>query len=585
MKKGKILGIIALSAIILTGCGKNNRSNPSDSNMGGSDNSSNSSEISATPLSNADLTGWSNEEKQAIITHAYGADIPYYHIDNESKLAYDEELESLVKTAPVCTSRTLASYAALFDSSWKNYSTAETDDAADYGYYYSFEKKIATSAGNRYIDVYFYGAEYDADNEEYLPTTDGTGIFYMTVYDPYYYSWPTDLVTYILTDYFEVSDTVPAFTAADHYQPSFDSLFYGYFALFAYTPNKASQSNYAQTLLNAGYKSAGTSDDGYACYESPNGELSVEILYDEDYQDLDIYICLADGSGSGTGGEDVETYTSWPTNAINQLTKDYLNTTETCPAYTGGDEYIIETDYLLTDECLYVIVFTDETNAETKYASALTNAGYTYRERDEYGYTCYTSPKGTLSVDYCYDEEYEQLYICIYAFDGGSGSGTGGDIVVPVGENADILTIESLGVKVGTSDYLDYSFTSKTTGVRYSVIASSPSSKSTAFQLRGTKANKTNSGIVAYCANGYCLSITFEGGEIYDTRDILIYGSNTAFTVDDLHGSLASTNIAKLTISEGETLSYQFTGQYKYVGIKIDSGAAQFESITFDWDI
>ena len=53
----------------------------------------------------------------------------------------------------------------------------------------------------------------------------------------------------------------------------------------------------------------------------------------------------------------------------------------------------------------------------------------------------------------------------------------------------------------------------------------------------------------------------------------------------DLHESLASTNIAKLTISASKTVSYQFTSQYKYIGIRIDSGAAPFESITFDWNI
>lgn len=576
MKKGKILGIIALSAITLTGCGKNNPSNPGDSNMGGSDNSSNSSEISATPLSNADLTGWSNEEKQAIITYAYGADIPYYHVDNESKLAYDEELESLVKTAPVCTSRTLASYAALFDSSWIDYSTAETDDAADYGYYYSFEKKIATSAGNRYIDVYFYGAEYDADYEEYLPTTDGTGIFYMTVYDPYYYSWPTDLVTYILTDYFEVSDTVPAFTAADYYQPSIDSLFYGYFALFAFTPNKSSQSNYAQTLLNAGYKSAGTSDDGYACYESPKGELSVEILYDEDYQDLDIYICLADGSGSGTGGEDVDTYTSWPTNVINQLTKDYLNTTETCPAYTGGDEYIIETEGL-DDEYFEVIIYTEETNAGTKYASALTNAGYTFREIDKDEYSCYTSPRGTLSVEFFfYDGIALDIYVC--AYDGGSG--TGGDTpITPVG-TTDVLTQSLLGLKKGSSTYTNVSYTSQTTGVKYGGCAAA----SYGIQLREKNGD---SGLVVTSSNYNCNSISFVMDDnTYGDRQILIYASNSPISIGDMFGSMQPVATLNVNITNnGSNYGYQFTSDYKYIGIRSGGGAIYIESVTFDWDI
>ena len=237
----------------------------------------------------ADKADWNDEEKAVFSNNYYGVDLPYKNIENESYLKMNAYGDCAVKTAPNCSKELLASYAALFDDSWEDFSDLEeSEDEEDDGFfYYCLKKVVTTEEGDRNVIVRFYGGTYDAFYDDYDNNNDGSGTFVLEVYDPYLYEWPADVVNAFQEDN-ELEDEVPAYTTAPKYQ--FEEDYLGqYVAVFCYVPETEVEV-YVGMLTEAEYSLYKTDDDGYEYYAKDGGDTSVCVGYDEDYGTLDIYV-------------------------------------------------------------------------------------------------------------------------------------------------------------------------------------------------------------------------------------------------------------------------------------------------------
>lgn len=290
MNKLKLLGLVALAGMSLSACGA---LTPSKENSSGSENNSLNESIEPT-------AGWSAEDLKIINDYLYGIDLPFISLGENVKLEYDELSGYVTLTGGTSSKALLDGFALLFDATWDNYSTAGTEDAEDYGYYYDFGKEITTSQGARYVEVMFGGLITDEDGYSEI-SSDGTGTFYLQAGDPYYYEWPEDIVTYYTVDEWYCTDEVPAYNA-DFYQVVEDYTFFGMLVIYAFTDSATAQSDYAKTLLDANYYYVGLDDYGYARYVGPNKTVEVDISYDTDYKDLDIIVMSYEDDGSDDFG-------------------------------------------------------------------------------------------------------------------------------------------------------------------------------------------------------------------------------------------------------------------------------------------
>ena len=151
----------------------------------------------------------------------------------------------------------------------------EDPDATEESYfYYEFRKAIQTEDGVRYAFACIYGGVYNEEYQYYVPSSDGTGVFVLDVYDPYVYSWPTYAVEYVLES-FELSDAVPAFEGADYIQIN-DSLFMlKSVSFFCYTEDASSLDKYAALLEGLDYEIYYTDEYDYFFFTNEAQEITM----------------------------------------------------------------------------------------------------------------------------------------------------------------------------------------------------------------------------------------------------------------------------------------------------------------------
>ncbi len=102
------------------------------------------------------------------------------------------------------------------------------------------------------------------------------------------------------------------------------------------------------------------------------------------------------------------------------------------------------------------------------------------------------------------------------------------------------------------------------------------------IQLRS---NNSTSGIVSKISGGLVKKVTFVWGTGNNSgRTVDIYGKNSAYTAaSDLYGDAAAKGTSLGSIVEGTSTEVTVSGDYEYVGIRSNSGAAYIASITIQW--
>lgn len=149
------------------------------------------------------------------------------------------------------------------------------------------------------------------------------------------------------------------------------------------------------------------------------------------------------------------------------------------------------------------------------------------------------------------------------------------------GQVEDIITIDLIG-ETGNS-YTSWSDKrSNSTAVYAGQSISNPNN----IQLRSDKDKENNySGIVTTTSGGKVKKIIVEwGGATANGRTLNIYGKNDAYSnPNDLYDNTKSgTKLG--TIVKGTSTELEITGDYRYIGLRSNSGAMYITSITIIWE-
>ena len=146
-------------------------------------------------------------------------------------------------------------------------------------------------------------------------------------------------------------------------------------------------------------------------------------------------------------------------------------------------------------------------------------------------------------------------------------------------EVVDVLNREFTGIKNGASNYASWSDKTATSAAVY---AGNSAGSNDAIQLRS---NNSNSGIVTTVSGGKAKKIVVTwNSNTADTRELWVYGSNTAYTnPTDLYK--AATDGDKLAEIACGTTEFIIEGDYKYIGLRSGSGAMYIDEIQITWAV
>ena len=148
------------------------------------------------------------------------------------------------------------------------------------------------------------------------------------------------------------------------------------------------------------------------------------------------------------------------------------------------------------------------------------------------------------------------------------------------GEYADVLSVESIGVKTYNS-YTDWS------GVNLSsaaVYAGNSFKNNNSIQLRSSN---SNSGIVTTVSGGKAKKVSIEWQDQTSTRTLNIYGKNTPYeSPADLYDSnKQGTKLGSITGGLNRTTVVEIDGDYEYIGLRSNSGAMYLNWIEITWEV
>ena len=260
------------------------------------------------------------------------------------------------------------------------------------------------------------------------------------------------------------------------------------------------------------------------------------------------------------------TFLGWTTDG-----NTFFGVGETSPAVTSDDDYLAWWE----EDAKYSITYVVYENGEG-----------VYEDVDVYGGTYALLPFGSLS-GVTADQSYSFKDYTIGGVHKNPGDTFTLDSDVEVVVNfahIDVLTADGIGV--GTSSYSDWSdLEGSSTGAIYA----GNSKKSTAgvIQFRASSDEQDPSAVVSTTSGGTVRSVRVTwGSEVTVSRTIDIYGSNTAYSdAGDLYGETPVGTLAGSLTWPGSATSqtYTFESSYKYVGIRVRTGAAYLSSIEIEW--
>ena len=142
-------------------------------------------------------------------------------------------------------------------------------------------------------------------------------------------------------------------------------------------------------------------------------------------------------------------------------------------------------------------------------------------------------------------------------------------------------------------DFTSASFTATSTSYAYSTVKNTASgaeyyaqtnlASNGIFSLRGTKP----SGIMTTKSGGLIRKVTIVVPNSYNTARVVdIYVSHTAFTsLDSLYETNSYTKAGSISYAgdSTKTLSFEITGDYEFVAIRVNKSAFQLSKVTFTW--
>jgi len=288
------------------------------------------------------IEGWSAADKAIFAEALYGVDVPYMKVEG-AVVEKAEELEHFVTySGGTSSAQILSNYAAKFNATeWKleQQEDSETGEAIQQWY---GELETKNSAGEtRYVAAFLF-----AMGEEEQSTT-GVGTFYLSLYDPYNYSWAeiAEAVDYYASYYAGEEVSVPGVPDSFIDLIVFNESYAAYGQVNAQILVNADPTEaYATLLSNAGYAYEGEDSYGYAVWRLGDYSFSISFLYYDSYGILDWYLEQSE-----------PTYTEWPAAKILELMEDNL---PEIPAYEGGSSYQV-LDYRDYGYGLYVDVYGD----------------------------------------------------------------------------------------------------------------------------------------------------------------------------------------------------------------------------------
>ena len=267
--------LLALSTFLFLGC-----TPPS---------SSSTSSASTSPSTN---DAWKASELELINEYLYGIEVPCMRIDGNSDLLYDEEYNDLSITGATVNSAILAEYADLFIKAGYTLTTNYEEELI-----YCFEKIINHEGVERIVQADMY-----ASTDVYYPEYETTyfelskeGTFWLTIYDPFIYSWPKDEIADDMNKYFSSNVVIPSYDGPKnyYYSTNFVDLFEG-LLICCYTDDKNSVKDYEDKLIKSNWKThyKEEKDVYYACDQ----EETILLVFNYDDKDKCLTIRVYDYS-------------------------------------------------------------------------------------------------------------------------------------------------------------------------------------------------------------------------------------------------------------------------------------------------
>ena len=148
------------------------------------------------------------------------------------------------------------------------------------------------------------------------------------------------------------------------------------------------------------------------------------------------------------------------------------------------------------------------------------------------------------------------------------------------GEYTDVLTIETIGVESYPS-YQDWSDVKLNSAAVY---AGHSHKNNNSIQLRTTN---SNSGIVTTVSGGNAKKVSIEWQDQNSSRTLNIYGKNTPYEspADLYDANKQGTSLGSITGGNGRSTIVEISGDYKYIGLRSNSGALYLNSIEIIWEV
>ena len=214
-----------------------------------------------------------------------------------------------------------------------------------------------------------------------------------------------------------------------------------------------------------------------------------------------------------------------------------------------GDDGYWNVAYLATEG-----KFVDE------FGASLLEDGCAYYE----DYDCYYDPTGASDF---FISAYEARGYTLIVIEGPT-------FVPTLDYQGDALDQAAFGLTDGVSSYGNHTATGAS-GATYSAQCAS----SHGIQIRS---KNSTSGILGTNTEKTCESITvLFDNNTQSGRTINVYGSDEAFTIGDMYGSM--TPVGTIVYGENAIVSYEFTAEYNYIGLRSADGAIYISGIDVVW--
>ena len=324
-------------------------------------------------------------------------------------------------------------------------------------------------------------------------------------------------------------------------------------------------------LLDSYYEMFDESWDDYSEPEKNYYYLETFIDTDEGVRAVCVEFYAADEYGDsvndGNGALFLMIYQPytyvWPDSKFNEVYEDF-ELVSTVPAYNGGYLYEFEEGYLSLGYLAFgVYCYTDSKTAEEDYLDELTKAGFTVYDTNEEGLVYYADENEEFTICFVYDESYGSLDIFveeIYNFD----------------LDGDVLDAESFGITEPTTSYEKREATGES-GVEYEGYTAGAHG----IQIRS---NDSTSGIVSKTSGGFIVGIgvTFNSQTV-DSRVLNVYASNEPFETTDMYDEDSEKCVYVGSITLDQT-AFIFLEEYTYIGIRSAYGAIYLDEIVIEWE-